>query len=180
MSAPSTFETKWLRRLWRRERRKRPGRHGGAEVGPADADIDDVGHRLAEGAAHPALADVRGETEHLLSGRDHLRHHVLAIDPDRLAGEIAQCSVQDRPLLGDVDFLAREHRVAPGLDRRRLGELDKPANNASVDALLGIVEQEIVEGDAEFLESPGIGGEIRSRRPREHAVAHAGQFRQRR
>ncbi len=180
MSAPSTFETKWLRNCGGAKGDKRARRHGGAEVGPADADIDDVGHRLAEGAAHPALADVRGETEHLLARSDDFGHHVLAIDPDGVAGEIAQCGVQDRPLLGDVDFLAREHRVAPGLDRRRLGELDKPADNASVDALLGIVEQEIFEGDAEFLESPWIAGEVRPRCPREHAVAHTGQFRQRR
>ena len=166
--------------LWRRERRKRPRSHGGAEVGPADADIDDVRHRLAEGAAHSSLANIRGEAEHLLARSDDFGHHVLAIDPDRLAGEIAQRGVQDCPLLGDVDLLAREHRVASGLDRRRLGELNQPRHDASVDALLGIVEQEIVESDAELLEAPWIAGEVRPRCPREHAVAHTGQFCQRR
>ena len=162
----------------RRVRRQGAGGHGGAEVGSADADIDDVSHGLAEGSAHPSLADVGGEMEHLLSRADDLRHDVLAVDQDRLAGEIAQGGVQDSALLGDVDFLAGEHRVSPGLDRRRLGELYKPRNNVGVDALLGIVEQEIVEGDAELLESRRIVSEIRSRRPRKHALAHAGQFRQ--
>ena len=61
-----------------------------------------------------------------------------------------------------------------------LGELDERGQNRRVDALLGIVEQKIVEGDAELAKSRRIAGEIRSCRPREHALAHFRQFRQRR
>ena len=127
ISAPSTLETKWLRSLRRREGRKRARRHCRAEVGAADADIDDVGHRLAERAPHPSLAHVRGEAQHLLPRADDLGHHVLAVDQNRLAGEIAQGGVQDGALLGDVDLLAGEHRLAPGFDLGRLGELDERA-----------------------------------------------------
>ena len=166
--------------LRRRKGRERPRGHGGAEIGAADADVDDVGHRLAERAAHPALAHVRREAQHLFPCADDLGHHVLAVDENRLAGEIAQGGVQDGALLGDIDLHAGEHRVAPGFDLGRLGELDERGQDPGVDALLGIVEQEIVEGDAERLELRRIVGEIGSRRPRQHALAQARQFRQRR
>ncbi len=86
--------------LRRREGRQRARRHRRAEVGPADADIDDVGHRLAERAPHPSLAHVGGEAQHLFARADDLGHHVLAVDQDRLAGEIAQGGVQDGAFLG--------------------------------------------------------------------------------
>ena len=168
MSAPSTLETKWLRSSGGANGDRARVGHGGAEVGPADADIDDVGHRLAERSAHPSLANVGGEMEHLLPRVDDVRHHVVAVDQDRLAGEIAQGGVQDGALLGDVDLLAGEHRVALGLDPARLGEVDERAQNGGVDPLLGKIKQKIVEGDAELLKSRRIVGEIRSRRPREH------------
>ena len=90
MSAPSTLETKCARRFGRREGRERPRRHRRAEVRAADADVDDVGHRLAERAAHPALAHVGGEGEHLRALGLDLGHDVGALDQHRLAGEIAQ------------------------------------------------------------------------------------------
>ena len=88
--------------------------------------------------------------------------------------------MQDRPLLGDVDLLASEHRLTLGFDPAGLRQLDERRQHRRVDALLGIVEQKIVESDAELLETIGMVGEIRSRGPRENAIAHAGQFRQRR
>ena len=80
--------------------------------------------------------------------------------------------------LRDIDLHAGEHRVAPGLDLASLGEFDEFGQNGGVDTLLGEIKQEIVEGDAELLELRRIVGEIRSRRPRQHALLHAGQFRQ--
>ncbi len=156
------------------QQRRREGRqcargHRGAEVGTADADIDDVRHWLAEGAPHPSLAHVGGKVEHLFSRTDDVRHDVVSIDQDRRAGEIAQCGVQDGAVLGDVDFLSGEHRVTPGLDPARLGELDERPQNGGVNALLGKIKQEIAEGDAELLKSRRIVGEVRSRRSREHA-----------
>ena len=166
--------------LRRRERRQGAGRHRRAEVGPADADIDDVGHRLAERAAHAALAYVGGELEHPLPRVEDVRHDVVTVDQHRLAGEIAQSGVKDRALLGDVDLLAGEHRLPLGFNPGGLGQFDERRQNRRIDPLLRIVEQEIVKGDAERLETIGMVGEIRSRGPREHALAHAGQFRQRR
>ncbi len=111
--------------------------------------------------------------EHFFPHADDLGHHVLAVDQDRLAVEIAQGGVQDGALLGGVDLLAGEHRLALGFDLGGLGELDERAEDGGVDALLRVIEQEIVEGDAELLEPRRIVGEIRSRRAREHAVAQA-------
>ena len=164
--------------LRRGERRQGARSHGGAEVRPADADVDDVGHWLTESASHASFANVRSKAQHLFACVDDLGHHVLAVDPNRLAGEIAQGSVKDGPLLGDVDLLAGEHRLTLGFELAGFGELDERAQDASVNALLGIVEQKIVEGDAELLKSCRIVSEILPRRSREHAVAHAGQFRQ--
>ena len=44
-----------------------------------------VGHRLAERAAHPALAHIRREAQHPFADTDHVRHHVVAVDQNRLA-----------------------------------------------------------------------------------------------
>ena len=62
------------------ERRQRARGEGGAEIGAADADVDDVGHRLAMRAAHPALAHVGGEAEHILAHLRDLRGDVDAVD----------------------------------------------------------------------------------------------------
>ena len=113
--------------LRRREGRERPRSHCGPKVGSANADIDDVRHRLAQSAPHPALAHVGGEGQHLFARADHLRHDILAVDQHRLAGEIAQGGMQDGALLGDVDLLASEHGRALGLDSAGLGELDERA-----------------------------------------------------
>ena len=95
-----------------------------------------------------------------------------------LPSKLRKRRVQHGALLGRVDLLASEHRLALGLDLGGLGELDERSQNACVDALLRIIEQEIVKGDAELLEARRIVGEIRSRGARQHALAHAGQFRQ--
>ena len=95
-----------------------------------------------------------------------------------LPSKLRKRGVQDGALLGDVDLHACEHRVAPGLDLASLGEFDQRGQNGGVDALLGEIKQEIVEGDAELLESRRIVGEIGSCRPRQHALLHARQFRQ--
>ena len=150
MSAPSTFETKWLRNC------------GGAKG--ASARVAMAGPRseppmpilMTSVIGWPSAPRTRPSRTSaaklsifsrvpMTSGID-----VVAVDENRLAGEIAQGGVQDGALLGDIDLHAGEHRVAPGFDLGRLGELDERGQDPGVDALLGIVEQEIVEGDAEL------------------------------
>src|SRR5581483_10340522 len=92
---------------------KRLVRHHRAEVGAADADVDDVADRLAGPAPPLARADALGEgrhtVEHLVDGG----HDVLAVDTDVGAARRPQGYVQDGAILGHVDLLAGEHRLDP-------------------------------------------------------------------
>ena len=83
----------------------------------------------------------------------HAGHHVLAVDEDGPAGAVAERDVQDGAVLGAVDLLAGEHPVAPRLDLRRAGEIEQEAQRLSVDAVLRIVEEEIVEAQRVALEA---------------------------
>ena len=154
MSAPSTLETKWARRLRGRIGRQRARRHRRAEVGAADADVDDVGHRLAERAAHAALAHVGGEGEHLgalgldcRARRRRRRRGPAAPERSRKRG------VQRRAPFRRIDELAAEHRVALGLDLGRLGEREQQRERLGVDPLLGEIVEEVVEDDVKALET---------------------------
>ena len=86
--------------------------HVRAEIGAADADVDDVADALA-GVAGPRRRDRTRSREvgHLAQDRVHRGHHVLAVDLDDRALRRAQRDVQHGAVLGDVDLLAAEHRV---------------------------------------------------------------------
>ena len=57
----------------------------GPEIRAADADIDDIGHGLAQGAAQTPLAHVGGEGEHLCALRGDIGREVSAFDHDGVA-----------------------------------------------------------------------------------------------
>ena len=61
---------------------------------------------------------------------------------ERAAARHAQRDVQHRAVLGDVDVLAGEHRVAPRGDARLVRELEEQAQRLVGDAVLRVVEQE--------------------------------------
>ena len=84
--------------------RQRQRRHGRAEIGAADADIDHVGDL----AGPHALGKFRHGGQHVV----HVRHHIPARDHDGRVRLVAQRRMQHGAVLGDVDDLAREHRVA--------------------------------------------------------------------
>ena len=176
MSAPSTLETKWLCRPGRRERRQRARRHRRTEVGAADADIDHVGHRLAVRAAHPALAHVGGEGEHLVAFGLDRRRDVDAVDQDRRAGKIAQRAVQRRAPFGRIDQFAAEHRVALGGDVGRLGEREQQPQRLGVDPLLGEIVEQVAEDRVEAVEASRIGGEEIGNRAGEQRGAPGGEL----
>ena len=91
-----------------------------------------------------------------------LRHHVLAVDHDRAAARRAQRYVQDRAILGDVDLLAREHRVDSLAQARFTRQLKQEAHGLLGDAMLGVVQvQPGVLGD-EMLAAAGILREQRA------------------
>ena len=119
MSAPSTLETKWLRSC------------GGAKG--ASARVAMAGPRseppmpilMTSVIGWPSAPRTRPSRTSAAKPSIFSRvpidlgHHVVAVDQNRLAGEIAQGGVQHGALLGDVDLLAGEHRVAPGFDLGR-------------------------------------------------------------
>ena len=155
-SAPSTLETKCSRDA-RRERRKRQRGHRRAEIGAADADIDDVGEGLAFGALDRAVAHGLGESGDLGAFGEHLGHHVMAVRDHRAAGEIAQRHMQRRPPFGGVDEGAGKQR-ARAL-RGRAGENEEQRERLPADPLLRKIEQKIVEIDMEIVELLRVVGE---------------------
>ena len=128
MSAPSMLDTNDERIRGWANASQRPGRHRRAEVGPADADVDDVGDRLVG-------ADAIGERRHLIEHRVHVGHDVGTVDVHRHAGRRPQRHVHHGPILGDVDVLTGEHRVASGLDAAVAGQMRaaQPGSRASTD-----------------------------------------------
>ncbi len=157
--APSTLDTKCGRRSAALVGLERLADHQRAEVGAADADVDDVRDGLAAmpppGAAAHALAEVPHAREHAVDRR----HHVRAVDQDRPARAVAQRDVEDRAVLGRVDALAREHPVAPALEVGRAGEVEQQRQRLGGDAVLGEVDQQVVEPQRKALEALGVLGE---------------------
>ena len=62
---PSTFDTQCRRIVRLRYRAERLGRHDDAEIGAADADVDDVGEAARRVARDPAFVHARDEVAHL-------------------------------------------------------------------------------------------------------------------
>ena len=67
---------------------------------------------------------------------------VDAVDDQRAAARHPQRDVEHGPVLGDVDVLAGEHRIAPFLDAALGGEVAEQQQRLVVDPVLGEVEVE--------------------------------------
>ena len=122
-SVPSTLETK--RNVMRAVAvvLERLVGHHRAEVGAADADVDDVADALAGVALPVAAAHAVGEGRHRVEHGVDVGHDVLAVDHDRRAARGAQGDVQHGPVLGDVDLVAAEHGVDALAQAGLLGQL---------------------------------------------------------
>ena len=97
--------------------------HLGPEVRAADADVDDVADALAGMALPFAGAHALGKVGHAAEHGMHVGHDVAAVDLDHRVARRAQRRVQHGAVLGDVDLVAAEHRVALGAKPALLGEL---------------------------------------------------------
>ena len=124
---------------------QRLAHHERPEVRAADADVDDVGDGLAGVAAPGAAAHPLAEVAHPGQHGVDVRHDVPAIHHDRPVGAVAQRDVQDRPVLGGVDPVACEHARAPGLELTFAGEVEQQADRLLGDAVLGVVEQQVIQ-----------------------------------
>ena len=114
--------------------------HDRAQVGTADADVDDVADRLACMAFPGAAAHAIREVGHAVEHRVDLGHHVHAVDYDRCAARRAQRDVEDGAVLRDVDLLAGEHGVDAGAQAGCLGEPNEQRQCVVGDPVLRIVQ----------------------------------------
>ena len=118
------------------------GRHRGSEVGAADADVDHVPDRLPREPGPLVVADAHREGGHPIEDRMDLGDDVLAVDEQALARGRTQGRVEDRPILGRVDALSREHRRPPLLDPCRLGDLHQEIDRVRGRPMLRVVEED--------------------------------------
>ena len=135
------------------------GRHDRAEIRAADADVDDIGDGFAGITFPRAGADVVAECLHLLEHAVDIGHDILAVNHDRAVRSVAQGNMKHGPAFGDVDLLAGEHLVDPGLEVARRRQGDQQRHGLIGDAVLGVIEKDVVELDGKLSKPPDILGE---------------------
>ena len=98
--------------------------------------------------------------EHVVHLRHDVDHAAVVIDRAEHGAAIgAQGDVEHGAVLGDVDPLAAEHRVAPLGDTGRAGDGEQGDEHGVVDALLGVVDAQVADVDEVALGAARIGGE---------------------
>ena len=97
----------------------------------------------------------RHAVEHLV----HIRDDVAPVDDQRPVARHAQGDVQHRAVLGHVDALAGEHRVAPPGDAGLGGQLHQEVERFPGDAILRVVEVDAGRLGRQAGASAGVGGE---------------------
>ena len=142
-----------------RVRLERLGHHHRPKVAAADAQVDHIRNLLAGEAEPLARAHLVHEDLELAEHFVDLRHHVGTIHDDRRVGTVAQRHMQHRALLRRVDLLAGKHLLRLTehvcLLAHRLQERHRLVGHD----VLGVVEQDVLECCAEFLEAIRILGE---------------------
>jgi hypothetical protein len=139
--------------------RKRQRRHGRSEIGPADADVDDIREAPSGRALRLPAAHGPGKLRHRGQHVEHVRHDVAPFLHDRLPRTVPQREMEDRAVLGAVDPGAGEHGVAPGLHSRHVGQPVEKRHGPVVDGAFGPVEQQIVQAGRKAAETIGIARE---------------------
>ena len=86
--------------------------HDGSEVRTSDADVHDVGNRLALVAFPRSGADLLGKVLHMLTGGLHLRHQVFALDDQGLIGRATESDMKDSTIFSKIDFIAAKHSIS--------------------------------------------------------------------
>ena len=116
--------------------------HHGAEVGAADADVDDVLDALA-GVAEPAtLAHVVRERGHAVEHLVDVLDDILAVDMQGGRLRQAQRGVQNGAVFGDIDVITAEHGGTAAGQVALLRELHEQLQRLGRDAVLRVVEEQ--------------------------------------
>ena len=133
--------------------------HHRTEVRAADPDVDHGTDPFAGGPGPAPVADLLGElvdpSQHLVD----LRHHVRAVDLEVVPRRTPERGVQHRPVLGGVDVLPGEHRVAPLLEPHLGGQVQQRVEDVPVDQCLGQVDVQIACLEGQPVDPLGIVGE---------------------
>ena len=85
-------------------------------------------------------AEAPGKIGHLVQYRVNLRHDILTIHPNLFVARGAQRHVQHRPVLGEIDLVAAEHRIDFSAQAAFLGQAQQQPQGLVGEAMLGIVE----------------------------------------
>ncbi len=137
-------------------------RHHRPQVRAADPDVDHVADRPAGVAAPLPASDPLAEVAHPVEHPVDLLDHVDAVDDQRAIARHPQRNVKDRAVLGDVDPLAAEHRLAALGHAALLRQRDQQPQRLVRDAVLRVVEVEPGALGAHPLAAAGILGEQRA------------------
>ena len=104
----------------------------------------------------------------------YVANDIGAIDGHHRAGRRSQRHVHHGAILGDVDVLACEHRVATSCHTRPFGERDEPGEHGVVDAMLRVVDAQVGDIDDVALGPAGI---VREQRAQVGGTGQLGQGR---
>jgi hypothetical protein len=129
------------------------------EIRAADADVDHRPQRPPRGALPPRLAHAARQLGHALARRAHFDRHVEAVDEDCGGRRRAQRGVQHRPVLRQIDLLAREQRRDPVRHIRRIRSGDECVERLGVEAFLGNVDAPVVPFERQRVDTSGIARE---------------------
>ena len=133
--------------------------HHRAEVGAADANVDNVADALARVAGVAAVANGIAERRHAVEHLVHLGHHVDSVDHQRAPTGHPQGDVQYGAVLGRVDVVAAEHRLCPLGQPACLRQLRQQRDRLVGDPVLRVVHVEAGGLERHPRAPAGIGGE---------------------
>ena len=134
-------------------------RHHRAEIGAADADVDDVADALAGMPSPCARAHALAPCGHAREHRMHLGHHIAPVDEQAPPPRHAQRHMQGRTVLGAVDALAGEHRRDAFGHAAHLRQRQQQFERAGIESLLGEVEVPAGGFDREAFATLRVSGE---------------------
>ena len=131
--------------------------HGRTEVGPADADVDDVGKGLARVPGAGPAVDGPDERPHFVEDGVDRRHDVFAINPNRRIQPVAERPVEDGAVFRCIDRLAVEETLALGLKAAFPGQGGQQVEGFGGQAVLGKIQQQAVQFQGQGLEAARLG-----------------------
>ena len=146
------------------------GGHGRSEVRAPDADVDYGADPLPRRTGPRSVADALRELAHLPRDRVHVGDDVLTVDHERRARGHPQRHVQDGAVLGRVDVLAGEHRIATLFHPGGACDRHEEAQRLVRDALLRVVQGEVGALRGEAHGPLGVRGEEVAQVPRRDLV----------